>query len=121
MTIFDEYLDKIEEKNRKDLEAIFQWMEEEYPGLEKRLAWGHPTYTDHGTFIISFEAHKKDLGICPEAKGVGRFSQKLEERGLKYGKMTFKIPWDRDIDFGLLREIIDFNIEDKKDWDKFWR
>ncbi len=32
-----------------------------------------------------------------------------------------RIKWDMDVDYQLLKDIIDYNIEDKKDCQTFWR
>lgn len=35
--------------------------------------------------------------------------------------MTYKIKYRDEVDYRLLKEIIEYNIEDKKDAVKFWR
>ena len=35
--------------------------------------------------------------------------------------MTYKIKYSDEVDYSLLKEIIEFNIKDKKEHTKFWR
>lgn len=122
MDTFDAYLEKIEDgQKRKRVEDIFTWVEKNYPELDKRIAWSHPIFTHHDTFIISFSSYKKHLSISPENKAIQVFEEEIKKRGLKAGKMEIQFPWDKEFDYALLKMLMDYNIEDKKDWKKFWR
>lgn len=122
MTVFDDYLDKIENiDHRNKLTAIFQWIEGKYPRLEGALKWNQPMYLDHGTFIIGFSAAKKHFSVAPETKLMTVFENEIHEVGYEMTKGLFKIKWDQDISFDLLEKIIEYNIEDKKECSTFWR
>ena len=78
-------------------------------------------YTKDDTFIIAVKPAKKYFSINPEAAGIETFSSKIKAAGYDHEQMTFKIKYSDTVDYELLREIIELNIEDKKDSSKFWR
>lgn len=120
MKEFEEFLVKMESpEQRERLEEILHWVQDNFPQLERRIAWNQPMFTDHGTFIIGFSVSKKHLAVAPE--GVERFSRAAEEAGYDCTKMLIRIPWNKAVSFSLLEEIISFNIADKKDCETFWR
>lgn len=122
METFEEYLQSLEnQENRQRFSQVLKWVEEKYPELEKRIAWKQPMFTHQGTYIIGFSYAKKHMSISPEGKGIREFAEELDKRGFKYGKMTIQFPWDKEFDYELLAMMIEYNIEDKKDWKKFWR
>jgi hypothetical protein len=122
METFEEYLETIENpEQKKYMEEVLSWVENKFPRLEKRIAWSHPHFTDHGTYIISFSTSKKNLGVTPEAAGIRKFLDELDNKGYGYGSMTIKFPWDKPMDYDLLERMIQFNIEDKKECATYWR
>lgn len=122
MEAFRELLDEIEvEENRKLLTDLLVWVQRSFPGLSPKIAWSQPMFTDHGTFIVGFSTSKKHLSVTPEKAGIDRFSEEIVKSGYEHGSMTFRIPWNKPVDYALLERIIRFNIEDKKDCATFWR
>ncbi|TLG76649.1 iron chaperone [Culicoidibacter larvae] len=122
MDTFAEYLAAVDNpEHRARLEAIFAWIDSEFPNLEKRIAWNQPMYTDHETFIIGFSISKQHLAFSPEGVVLDHFAPKIKAAGYKQTKMLVQIPWTSEVNYDLLKEIIAFNIEDKKDITTFWR
>ncbi|WP_125764050.1 iron chaperone [Companilactobacillus hulinensis] len=122
MDVFEDFLSNIEDETHRDrMIEILNWVANTYPNLDKRFAWRQPMFTDHGTFIIGFSVAKKHISVAPEGKGMDLFADKAEEAGYTHGTKMFRIGFDQDINYDLLKEIINFNIEDKKDCDTFWR
>lgn len=122
METFEEYVNTIEKpENRAKFQEILDWVDENYPQLDKRIAWNSPMLTHHGTFIISLTAYKQHLSVSPEGAGISHFADQIKERGWEAGTMQVKFPWSKEFDFDLLRSFIDFNLEDKKDCQTFWR
>lgn len=121
MQKFSEYLDTIKVPDHKNkLENIFNFVDENFPNLEKRIAWNTPHYTNNGTFIIGFSAFKNHFSISPEVKTNELFKDKIKNAG--YGRTIglFKILWTDDVDYNLLKEIIQYNINDKIDCKTYW-
>lgn len=122
MEVFNEYLEKIEDLNsRERLRGILQWINDSYPNLDKRIAWNQPMFTSEGTFIIGFSLAKNHISIAPEKKALEYFLEDIVRAGYSNGNQIFRIGFDMEVDYELLARIIEFNIEDKKDYTSFWR
>ena len=120
--LFKPYLEKIEdEKDRKKVRDVYKWIEDQFPDLQREVKWSTPLYSHHGTFIIGVKPARKHFSINPEFKGIDVFSDKIKKAGYTHEKMTYKIKYSDEVDYELLKEIIEYNIEDKKDAVKFWR
>lgn len=119
--IFKPSLDKLGEEEKKAISKVYDWIEENYPDFEGQVKWSTPLYVKDGSFIIGVKPAKHHFSINPEPKGIEVFSDKIKAAGYSHEKMTFKIKYDQAVDYDLLKEIIDFNIEDKKDLGTFWR
>lgn len=78
-------------------------------------------FVDHGTFIVGLSAAKRHLSVSPEIAAMEKFSLAIAQAGYSQTKNLFRIGWEAPVDYGLLSEIIRFNIEDKADYDGFWR
>ncbi|CEA01306.1 hypothetical protein BN1048_01325 [Jeotgalicoccus saudimassiliensis] len=120
--VFKPYVEKIEyEAGREKVREVYRWIESEFPELKREVKWSTPLYSHHGTFIVGVKPAKKHFSINHEPKGIEVFSSKIKHAGYSHEKMTYKIKYSDEVDYGLLKEIIEYNIEDKKDAGKFWR
>ena len=51
-----------------------EWAERTFSGLEPRVAWNQPVFTDHGTFIIGISVSAGHLAVSPGyLGGPGRY------------------------------------------------
>lgn len=122
METFAPFLIKIEDKEQRErVEGFLRFVLESFPDLSTRIAWNQPMFTHHGTFILGLSVAKGHIAISPEAKGMAHFRDELEKAGYQPSSMIFRIKWSQDIDHDLIRRIVAYNIEDKKDCDTFWR
>lgn len=122
METFEEYLKTIQDKEKQQrLLKIWTWIEQEFPQLEKRIAWNQPMYTDHGTFIIGFSVSKPHMAVSPEAQTMKHFSDEIQQAGYSLTSQLFRIKWNEEVDYSLLKRIIQYNIEEKKECTTFWR
>lgn len=122
MEVFKDFLDKLDDQQvRFKIEEVLQWISEEYADLGKTVKWNQPMFTDHGTFIIAFSVSKKHVSVAPETVAIKRFEPEIKEAGHSYTDNVIRITWNEPMNYELLSKLIDFNIEDKKDHDKFWR
>lgn len=122
MDSFEEFLIKVDTaEHRKYLEDILQWIIDEFPSLDKRIAWNQPMFTDHETFIIGFSVSKKHIAIAPEKQTIDMFSKEIINAGYSHGSNIFRITWQDSVNYDLLKRIIEYNIEDKKNCHSFWR
>ncbi|MHA6484213.1 iron chaperone [Paenibacillus sp. strain BS8-2] len=122
MEEFAPFLDKIDNTtHRERLEEVFAWILESFPTLRCKLAWNQPMFTDHETFIIGFSAAQKHMSVAPEKITMSQFSEEIAQSGYDATKELIRIPWKEELDYELLRKLIQFNIEDKADCTTFWR
>ncbi|SIS46173.1 iron chaperone [Salimicrobium flavidum] len=122
METFAEYLDSLTEPEQRDrVEEVLTWVENEFPQLKERVGWNQPMFLDHGTYIIGFSVAKNHMAVSPEKEGIEHFSEAIKAAGYDHTRMLMRIPWTKPVDYELLREMISFNIEDKKDYTTFWR
>lgn len=121
MEVFESYLLKITNmEQRARMDEILNWVSEKFPGLEAKVAWNQPMFTDHGTFIIGFSVSKQHISISPEKYGIDHFSAAIIEAGYGHSSNLFRIKWGDEVDFLLLGEMIAFAMERKLDCSGFW-
>jgi uncharacterized protein YdhG (YjbR/CyaY superfamily) len=117
-----EFLNQIEKKElRLMMEEILQWILQTFNNLKVEYKWNQPMFTDHGTYIIGFSVSKKHISVGLEAHELEIFKERIINAGYSHGKMIFRISFNQAIDYDLLKDIIDYNIKDKKDVKTFWR
>lgn len=122
MSIFQIFIDELDTPEKKEkLGSIFEYIRKSFPQLKEEIRWNQPMYTDHGTFIIGFSTATNHISVAPEVKALEKFSDEIIAAGYTRSKKLFRIKFTDKIDFDLLHRIIAFNIEDKKDTNKFWR
>lgn len=122
MNTFEEYLATIVEPEQQDkMNELLNWIQENYPELETRIAWNQPMFVDHETYIIGFSYSKQHIAMAPEVKPIEKFKDLIEETGLSYTKNIIRIRWEDPIPYDLIKELIEYNIQDKEGYDKFWR
>ncbi|MEC6748497.1 DUF1801 domain-containing protein [Marinilactibacillus sp. XAAS-LB27] len=122
MKEFEDYLESIDDIEQRDrMTEILNRIALTFPNLVPRIAWNQPNFTDHGTFIIGFSIAKHHISIAPEKKALQQFVIEISEDGYTTTKELIKIKDTQEINFDLLEKIIQFNIEDKKDCQTYWR
>ncbi len=122
MKEFADFLNAIEDpKQRQRTQEVLQFVNDTFPQLERRIAWNQPMFTDHGTFIIAFSLAKQHLAVAPETVTLERFSERINQAGYSATAMLMRIRWNQEVDYTLLKDMVAFNIEDKKDHKAFWR
>lgn len=122
METLQDYLDTMPSLDVKErVKEVLDWVQKTFPQLESRIAWKQPMFTDHGTFIIGFSVAKHHMAIAPEEKSMDLFYDRLKAVGYNPTSKMFRIKWESEVDYDLLYEIIQYNIEDKKDCETFWR
>ncbi len=122
MKIFDDHLRTISDDfQRSRLNSIFTMIEETFPHLEGRIAWNQPMYTDHGTFIIAFSTVKNHISVGQEKAEIDAFAERIEHAGYTHGKKVWRIGNSQEVNYDLLKQIISYTIDQKRDCMTFWR
>ncbi len=122
MSLYDAFLKNITSPRIKEKFAdILTFVEETYPELTPVIKWNQPIFVHEKTAIISFSTAKAHINVGPEVVALNRFEDRILKCGYKRTKMLFQIKEKDPIDYDLLKDIIDFNIEDKRGMTSFWR
>lgn len=122
METFAEFIAQINDPtHRARVEEVLDWVSQKYPNMGHKIGWNQPMFTDHGTFIIGFSVSKKHLAVAPEKAGINHFSEEIIKAGFEHSKDLIRMPWDKPIDYNLLRKMIEFNMAEKADTVSFWR
>lgn len=121
MDKFKVFLDKIDNlDNRLKLEKLFEQIIKDFPELDTRVAWNQPMFTHHSTFIIAFSVAKAHFSVALEKEAADEYEKRIEAKYSK-GKMLFRIKWTDEVDYELIKDVIKYTIEDKKDCKTFWK
>jgi len=122
LKVFSDFLAKIESPtNRERTLEVLTWVSEQFPQLVPEIKWNQPMFTNHGTFIIAFSIAKNHLAVAPEKVVIDKFSKKIKDAGYNHTQQLIQVPWNKEVNYSLLREIIEFNIKDKANCSTFWR
>lgn len=122
LAVFEDYINTIENiENRERFTEVLQFIIKEFPELETVIKWNQPMFLHHGTYIIAFNVTKKHINIAPEKATMIHFDELIKSKDVNQTMMFVQMKWNRPIDYELIRELIEYNIIEKKDTDTFWR
>ncbi|SDK41054.1 iron chaperone [Lacicoccus qingdaonensis] len=122
MKTFQDYIETIDDMtHRRQFEEVIEWINKNYPDLDRVIKWNSPMYTMDDTFILGIDSAKKHMSISPEGKTMGIFKEEVEQAGYSQTNGLFRIKYSETVDYDLLKKMIDYNVEDKKGYEKFWR
>jgi len=120
--VFTKYLEGIDNPDHSDrTEEILMWVVHEFPNLQPLIKWNTPMFSNHGTFIIGFSTAKHHLSVSPEVLTITHFADNIAQAGYSATKGLFRIPWNEEVNYELLKKMIEFNIQDKAGYTNFWR
>ena len=103
------------------MKELLLWIATKYPGLEPVFKWNQPMFLDHGTYIIAFNVTKNHINIAPEKATMIHFDELIKSKDVKQTMMFIQMKWNKPIDFELIKEVVEYNITEKKDTTSFWR
>lgn len=103
------------------LKIVLDWVQTNYPYFDEEVKWKQPMFSNEGTYMFGFSVAKNHMAISPEKAGITKFEGELKEKGYDPTVMIFKVPWNKEMDYDLLKRIIDFQEKDKKGYDTYWR
>jgi uncharacterized protein YdhG (YjbR/CyaY superfamily) len=122
MEVFAEYLAGIDHpEQRARMEEVLAWVFGRFPDLMPKVGWNQPMFTDHGTYIIGFSVSKQHMAVAPEKAGIARFSDDIVKAGYDHTQQLMRIKWGSPVEYSLLEQMIEYNIQDKADCATFWR
>lgn len=116
---FIETIDNVEHQEK--LSGVNDWIDDHYPELKREIKWNQPMYTYNGTYIIGFSAFKGNFAVAPEQATLSEFESQIKDAGYTYTKNLIRVKWDDDINYHLLKQLIDKQCRDKAAYTQFWR
>jgi len=110
MTVIDDYLEKVEESKRQELERIRALAKKHVPEAEEVISYAMPTLKYQGKPFLGFNAHQHHIGVYPYS---GEVIEKLKDElgGYGFSSGAIRVPLDRPISEDLLGRVIDCRLE----------
>ncbi|UUX33855.1 iron chaperone [Fundicoccus culcitae] len=122
MTSYQDILNKISEPTQKEhFQNLVDWVQTQHPDFDQSIKWSQLLFEYNGTFIVGFKPTKNFVSVTSEKGLMAKFADKVEAAGYTATDMTYKVPWTAPFNFDLLEELIQIQLEDKKDLNKYWR
>lgn len=109
MNEVDAYIERFKPDTKEALNAIRNIIREEAPKASERICMRMPTYDLNGKWLVHFAGFEKHIGFYPQPEGIEAFREMLS--GYKTSKGSVQFPLNRDIPFGLIREIVRYRVE----------
>lgn len=109
-----------DEVKREKFYNFIKWIESEFD-LKLEIKYNQPFFTMQGTFILGLSASKNHFSVAPEVKAMEYFSDEIKLSNYEQTTHLFRIKYKDDINYHLISRIINYNMQDKKDYKKFWR
>lgn len=105
---------------RKVFTDLINWIKDNFE-LKLEIKYNQPMFLMDGTFILAISALKNHMSIAPEVKAMEYFKDEITIAKYDQSSHLFKIKYVDDINYELITRIINFNMNDKKGYSKFWR
>ncbi len=122
MGVFEQYLnDILDQTKQQKLRKLLQWISFNFPKLEAVIKWNQPMFLTHQTFIIGFSISNNHFSVSLERAGMIQFRDLINDAGYSQTDNLFRILWNQDINYELIRKMIEYNINDKISVTTFWR
>ena len=61
------------------------------------------------------------MSFFMEKAGVRQLEEAFKQAGYAYTESLYKVKWMDEMDYDLLKEVIDFQVADKKGLTTYWR
>ncbi|WP_312032281.1 iron chaperone [Hujiaoplasma nucleasis] len=120
--VFNDFINQIQDdEKRQVINDLLKQIQDDYPELEAVIKWNQPMFTHHGTYIIGLSLSKHHFALSPEQKTIQVFSNEIIDSGYEHSKMIIRFPWKKEINYQLIKKMIEYNINDKMNEDHFWR
>lgn len=111
MNEIDAYINGYPDEVQERLIAIRQIIKELAPEATERICMKMPTYDLNNKWLVHFAAFPKHIGFYPQPEGVLAFKDKLTD--YKTSKGTIQFPLNQPLPLDLIREIVQFRVEEQ--------
>lgn len=104
MSVVDDYLQKVDEPQKSELEHVRKIVAGAVPDAEEVITYGMPGFKYKGKYMISFGSFKDHMSIFPGSKAVGDLATKLKEFQTSKGTIQFTL--DHKVPDELIKQIV---------------
>lgn len=105
MTVIDEYLEKVEPKQKAELEKIRSFVKKHVPEAEEVISYGMPAFKYEGSYLIGFAAYKDHLSVFPTPEPIEILKDELE--GFQMAKGTVQFTLDHLLPLEMVGRLVD--------------
>lgn len=110
MTTIDEYLEKVEPKQKEALEHIRHLVKATVPEAEESISYGLAAFKYKGKPLVYFGGFKDHMSLFPTSKPTEILADKL--MGYKVSKGTIQFTLEKPLPDELIKEILQVRLED---------
>ena len=108
----EEYKENFSSEVRLKLDQIRKLVFEVAPNASESISYGMPAYRTNGKPLVYFAGYKNHIGFYATPSGHEKFKRELA--GFKQGKGSVQFPIQRDLPLKLIREIIEFRVQENQ-------
>lgn len=110
-TTINEYIAQYPTEIQERMQALRKLIHECDPDITEKISWGMATFVLNGN-LVHFAGEKKHMGFHPAPSAMEAFADRLTE--FKTSKGTVQLPYDKEMPYDLLREIVLFRVNEQK-------
>ena len=104
MSVIDEYLTKVSEPERSELERIRKIVHETLPEAKEVISYGMPAFKYQNKYLVGFNAFDDHMSLFPAAGPIEALKDMLKDYSLSRGTIRFTL--DNPIPESLIKEIL---------------
>jgi len=103
----DDYIEAFPKDVQGKLQRIRETIRRAAPQAKEAIRYRIPTFILHGN-LISFAAYSHHIGLYPVPEGSAAFNRRVA--AYRAAKSTVRIPLDKPIPYGLIREMVRLRV-----------
>jgi uncharacterized protein YdhG (YjbR/CyaY superfamily) len=108
MNEIDEYLDKIEQPQKGELQRIRKLIQGVVPDATEGISYGMPGFKYKGKYLITYSAFKDHMSLFPGAEAIAELGNKLD--GYKTSKGTVQFTIEHPLSDATVHEMIQLRV-----------
>ena len=106
----DEYLSKVEPRQRAELERIRALVKEIVPSAEEAISYGMPALKYKNRALVYFTASKKHMSFMPSSWAIEELKDKL--KGYKTTEHSIQFTLENPLPNALIKELVLNHVRD---------
>ena len=109
MSAVDDYLNRLDEPQRRELQRIRQIIAQHVPVATQGISYAIPGFKYKGKYLMGYAAFRDHLSIFPTAEPIEVLASKLSAYKLARGTIQYRL--EEPITEELIRELLDDRVE----------